>query len=133
MVRQEDCAWITKNGFCRWHNEPCCRTTPGACAACVRRAHSPKDAYCWIKKEYDKRSVKGRMQFYTRGVKGGIVFSQCTGKTRYATWNRASEVARLRMRDGSAPLRVYSCQFCGGYHLTHKMRHEQDVGANKAA
>lgn len=75
MVKKEECAWITKDGFCRWHREPCCRTTPGACAECVRRAHSCKDAYCWIKKGYDRRSVKGRMQFNTRNVSGGVVFS----------------------------------------------------------
>ena len=124
MINQEHCAWVTKDGFCRWHREQCCRTTPGACAACVSRAHSCKEAYCWIKKKYDKRSAKGRMQFYTRDVSGGIVFSQCTGKVRYANEFRAKEIARTRMRNGSAPLRVYHCMFCNGYHLTHKLRHD---------
>lgn len=124
MINQEQCAWVTKDGFCRWHKEQCCRTTTGACAACVRRAPSCKEAYRWIKNEYDKRSAKGRMQFYTRGVSGGIVFSQCKGKVRYANEFRAKEIARMRMRHGSSPLRVYHCMFCNGYHLTHKLRHD---------
>lgn len=63
------------------------------------------------------------MQFYARGVSGGIVFSQCTGKVRYDSEFRAKEIARMRMRNGSSPLRVYHCMFCNGYHLTHKLRH----------
>ena len=124
MIKNEQCAWITKGGFCLWHREQCCRTTPSACAECVRRAPSRKDAYSWIKKEYDQRSAAGRMKLYTRDASGGIVFSQCTGKTRYANEYRANEIARMCMRKGSLHLRVYHCMFCNGYHLTHKLRHD---------
>ena len=132
MVKKEECAWITKDGFCRWHKEPCCRTTPGACAECVRRVHPCKDAYCWLKETYNKRSAKGRMQFFTRGVSGRIVYSECTGKVRYPTDSRAWEVARIRMDKGSSQLRVYHCRFCGGFHLTHRVRHEAEVAIEAA-
>ena len=127
MVAKEQCAWITDDGFCRWHKKQCVRTSPGACEACVHRARSRKVNYCWMMKEYDKHTAKGRMQFYTREAKGWEVFSQCKGKRRYADEFRAREVARLRMRSGSEPLRVYHCEFCDGYHLTHKMKHESAV------
>lgn len=126
MVAIEQCAWITEDGYCRWHKDRCCRTSPGACQACVHRAHSRKGNYCWIMKEYDMRTAKGRMQFHTRDAKGWRVFSQCKAKTRYADEFRAKEVARLRMRNGSEPLRVYYCVFCDGYHLTHKMKHDEE-------
>ena len=135
MCKQAKCAFRKNDGYCLMHKASCDVLSPeGRCHDGVSRAIPHKERWLWqVKAKYDLGTVAGRFRHNTRNARGALVYSQCTGKTRYATWNRASEVARLRMRDGSVPLRVYSCQFCGGYHLTHKMRHEQDVGTNKAA
>ena len=129
MIEVCECAWRTKDGFCRLHKVPCtCAHDCSVCADAVRRAQPLQKKSVSRRQIYDTRTVKGRMQFATQGVCGGIVYSQCTGKTRYPTWSRAAEVMRSRIRHGSGPLRIYPCQFCGGYHLTHKMQHEKVNG-----
>jgi hypothetical protein len=43
----------------------------------------------------------------------------CRGKNRYAIEENAYAVAAIFKRDGTW-LRVYACDDCGGYHLTHR-------------
>lgn len=44
----------------------------------------------------------------------------CERKQRYATRLDAERTARDCERHGSPKLSAYRCQYCGGWHLTHK-------------
>ena len=43
----------------------------------------------------------------------------CRSKNRYATEDLARHVAEIAFQKRGHVLRVYSCEECGGYHLTH--------------
>ena len=127
MNIEVNCAW-NRAGYCVMHKADC--NCCGDCTACsdrVAKARHISMVSHPFKREFNMLSAKGRMQRRTEGVDGGVVYSQCTRKRRYAAWSRANEVLRCRMRHGADQLRVYHCRFCDGYHLTSKCRHDQDV------
>lgn len=43
----------------------------------------------------------------------------CNGKNRYDK-RGAQTVRNQRRREGHVKLRIYYCQDCGGWHVTHK-------------
>ena len=45
----------------------------------------------------------------------------CRAKARYATFHEADRVRRRCEEERGAPLRVYDCEACGGWHLTGKI------------
>lgn len=48
-------------------------------------------------------------------------FRSCDRKKRYATSVEAKKAAAMASRRGDAPkIYVYKCEFCGGWHLTHR-------------
>lgn len=127
-----NCAW-NRDGYCVMHKAGC--NCCGNCTACSDRVAKAKHiplTSLGFKRRFNLLSAKGRMQRRTDGVEGGIVYSQCTRKRRYAAWSRANEVLRDRMRHGANQLRVYHCPFCDGFHLTSKCLHVHD-GVMKVA
>lgn len=44
----------------------------------------------------------------------------CNGKRRHATWESAVAAA-IRLSRANRPLRVYQCDRCGDFHLTHRL------------
>lgn len=44
----------------------------------------------------------------------------CDRKKRYASRSEAEDAIRDCRRHGSPDLHCYECDFCGGWHLTHK-------------
>jgi len=49
------------------------------------------------------------------------MYDSCTKKTRYFTLDRAMLVAKsIYVKQGTI-LRVYQCDFCHSFHLTHKI------------
>ena len=131
MVTKSRCAFLRSDGYCPALKGPCrCENSYSACELAVKRAQTPKNPYGKSRQTYDRNTQQGRQQFIVHEVGRRRLYSQCTGKTRYETQSRATHVKHLRMTSGSAPLRVYYCCFCGGYHLTHKMalpRNRTDV------
>lgn len=56
---------------------------------------------------------------------GRIVWRACEKKNRYRTQAEARRFARLSMsRRPEAPLRVYECVICNGWHLTSRRQAE---------
>lgn len=49
----------------------------------------------------------------------------CHRKKRYWTEAYAQGIAAKCLRKRGVQLRVYLCEFCFGYHLTHKAKHER--------
>lgn len=47
--------------------------------------------------------------------------SSCAKKRRYATYDQARAVARWGEEENGRELRIYKCEYCGGWHLTHKL------------
>jgi len=127
MVSKKQCAWVTSEGYCRWHKEPCCRNVPGACAACVRpvseRCHCEGKAYM-DSLNMPAKTAQDRFALKTRNARGHDVYRTCGRKRRFVDLYAAREkVKELKLRKGW-DLLVYECPFCGGYHLTHlKRRH----------
>lgn len=120
MESTKECAYKKSNGYCLLHKCDCSVECNCACSDCVKKANHIHNAYGWLKREYNWKTPKGRMQYRTENYYGYLVYSQCTGKTRYPNEKRAKEVLKARMRGGAGYLRVYYCKFCSGYHLTHK-------------
>lgn len=136
MVKKEECAWITKDGFCLWHKEPCCRNHPSCCAACVHRV---------------SEHLHARMRAFLGGLRGPIVthedlfklrtrnarrydvYRACSRKRRFEDYNAAhSKVVYLRRRWG-LELFVYECPFCDGYHLTKRKTGQTHVSVCEEA
>lgn len=46
--------------------------------------------------------------------------SSCASKHRYATENRAIQVAITCSRERGVSLRVYHCKYCDGWHITKR-------------
>ncbi len=55
----------------------------------------------------------------------------CGKKTRYDTREEAELRAMFRSGRTSVDLRVYHCQYCDGWHLTHTKRIERSKGADE--
>lgn len=140
MVNTKDCVWVTKAGYCRWHKELCCRTTSGACSACVRpipeRVHNQGVWYMnhlRLGNSQKDASINPNM---SRGVRyGWVLYKTCERKRFYASFDRAREVAIETNRRTGMVLGVYECPFCHGYHLTKKVRRslQFSVDGNTAA
>ena len=47
-------------------------------------------------------------------------YKACERKKRYATRDEAQEAIRACRSHGSRDLHCYECDYCGGWHLTHK-------------
>ncbi len=47
-------------------------------------------------------------------------YKACDRKKRYPTRAEAEEAIRSCRRHGSPDLHCYECDYCGGWHLTHK-------------
>ncbi len=47
-------------------------------------------------------------------------YRACDRKKRYATRAEAEDAIRACRRHGSRDLNCYECDYCGGWHLTHK-------------
>lgn len=47
-------------------------------------------------------------------------YRACDRKKRYATRAEAEDAIRACRRHGSRDLHCYECDYCGGWHLTHK-------------
>ncbi len=47
-------------------------------------------------------------------------YRACDRKKRYATRAEAEDAIRSCRRHGSRDLHCYECDYCGGWHLTHK-------------
>ncbi len=47
-------------------------------------------------------------------------YKACDRKKRYASRAEAEDAIRDCRRHGSPDLHCYECDFCGGWHLTHK-------------
>lgn len=47
-------------------------------------------------------------------------YRACDRKKRYATRAEAEDAIRACRRHGSRDLNCYECEFCGGWHLTHR-------------
>ncbi len=47
-------------------------------------------------------------------------YKACDRKKRYATRAEAEDAIRACRRHGSRDLHCYECDYCGGWHLTHK-------------
>lgn len=47
-------------------------------------------------------------------------YKACDRKKRYASRSEAEDAIRDCRRHGSPDLHCYECDFCGGWHLTHK-------------
>lgn len=127
MVKNEECAWITKSGYCRWHKEMCCRNAPGACEACVR-PHSARK--CCLEKLY-MQSLKldnnGKSACLhpnaSRGSRYGYKeYRTCGRKRRFTELHSATKKAIEISRAKGISLAVYECPFCHGYHLTKQCR-----------
>ena len=127
MVKKEDCAWITKDGFCRWHKEPCCRTTPGACADCVRPIskcmHCCEHRYMNdLRFDNDRKSACLHPNAAREHRHGYKVYWTCTRKRRFMDFHSAMRKAIELNRKNGLVLAVYECPFCHGYHLTKQLR-----------
>lgn len=123
MVKKEECAWITQDGFCLWHKEPCCRTSPRACTACVRRVSNRQHAHAKAYLQglrFECDSKKSIFKFKTRNVRGYDVYRACSRKRHFSSYNEAHEKAVYLNRRKGMILYVYECPFCGGYHLTKR-------------
>ncbi len=126
MVVKANCAFLRADGYCPLLKGSCaCENDRRACCLALRGCNPRKRAYSNLK-FFDKRTLRGRQQFIVHEVGLRRLFSQCTGKTRYESQGEATRVMHRRVRQGSGPLRVYYCSFCGGYHLTHKARLVQE-------
>lgn len=51
----------------------------------------------------------------------GNVFSQCRKKAAYDSNRFAERVCERILKERGVSLRVYSCDFCGKYHLSKKL------------
>lgn len=127
MVKKEDCAWITKDGFCRWHKEPCCRNNPGACAECVRpiseRMHYYERRYMNnLRLDNDGKSACLHPNAAREHMYGYKVYRACTRKHRFLDFHSAMKKAIELNRKNGLVLAVYECPFCHGYHLTKQLR-----------
>ena len=47
-------------------------------------------------------------------------YRACDRKKRYATRAEAEDAIHACRRHGSRDLHCYECDYCGGWHLTHK-------------
>lgn len=125
MIKPEQCAWVTKGGFCRWHKEMCCRNTPGACSACVRpiseRRRCLNKAYMRSLRVVIKTS-HDCFVCNTLNASRYTIYRTCTGKRRYADLYAAKQAAHDMLITKRRVLFAYECPFCGGYHLTHQKR-----------
>ena len=53
-------------------------------------------------------------------------YSQCGKKIRYRTHADAVKAMQACERARGQKLRVYSCQYCGGFHLSHSFKFNSD-------
>ena len=58
------------------------------------------------------------------GSRGWAVYRTCKSKRRYQSPEIAHKEARQMARRYGKPMGSYYCKFCGGYHLTSKVRHQ---------
>lgn len=71
-----------------------------------------------------KRTNGTRREAASRAPRAGenpAVFHACDRKRRYATSVEAKRAAQQASKRKDAPqIYVYRCEFCGGWHLTHR-------------
>ena len=141
MVGKEACAWVTEDGYCRWHKEKCCRSNPGGCSACVRpvsqRMHCAMHAYMNnLRFDSSKMGACLHPNAAREHRHGYNVYRTCTRKRRFTDVNSAREKAIYLNRRKGLTLAVYECPFCHGYHLTSQLRDKlalNTIGSKEAA
>lgn len=63
---------------------------------------------------------RGRLDELAEQHEAALRHKACERKQRYDTRLDAERTARDCERHGSPKLSAYRCQYCGGWHLTHK-------------
>ena len=73
---------------------------------------------------YESRRERARRERLRQGLADEGMWdrvSSCAKKRRYATYDQARAVARWGEEENGRELRIYKCEYCGGWHLTHKL------------
>lgn len=82
---------------------------------------------------YEPRRERARRERLRQGLANEGMWdrvSSCAKKRRYATYDQARAVARWSEDENGQELRIYKCEYCGGWHLTHVL--DQQVYGREA-
>ena len=125
MCKKTKCAFLRKDGYCLMHKTACNVQHPDAnCRDGAARAIPSRERHFWdCLGDWALDTAKGRFAFKTRNARGHDVYRTCSRKRRFVSLHVAREKATELKRRKGRDLLAYECPFCGGYHLTHQIRH----------